>query len=103
MIRFFWLEGLKSSEINLKLSSQYEGSALSYEIVFLWIEEKSVRTSAMQQVSERRPSTSTTDGNIQQAQKMLLMNKRNTIDEVVCILNINHSSGHKFIHCDLRL
>lgn len=48
-----------------------------------------------------RSSTSTTQDNIEQARKMVMEDKRCTINEIVSYLNISHSYAHQIIHGDI--
>jgi len=48
-----------------------------------------------------RLSTSTTDEKIQQAQEMVLANRRVAINEVACSLQISHGSSYQIIHDEL--
>lgn len=99
VIRFLCLEGVSGAEIYRRLSAQYGNSSLSRRSVYEWIEKfKSGRTSINHQEGAGRPLTSTTDLKIQQAQEMILTNRRVKIDEVACSLQISHGSAHEIIH-----
>ena len=83
MVRFLWSEGSPGAEIHKSLSTQYGENALSKRTVYEWIEKfKSGRTSVKHAEGVGRPSTSTSDEKTEQAQQMILANRRITIDEL---------------------
>ncbi|PNF22656.1 hypothetical protein B7P43_G07101 [Cryptotermes secundus] len=102
VIRFRWLEGVSGAESHQRLSAQYGDTALPRRSVYEWIEKfKSGRRSVTHEEGAARPSTSTTDEKNQQPREMVLANRRVTIDEVACSLQISHGSAHQIIHDEL--
>jgi hypothetical protein len=61
---------------------------------------KSGQTSVTHEEGAGRPST-TTNEKIQQTREMVLANRRVTIDEVACSLQISHGSAYQIIHNEL--
>ena len=73
-------------------------NALSKRTVYEWIEKfKSGRTS-VKHVGAGRPSISTSEEKTEQAQQMIMGNRRVTIDELAQSLQINHGSAQEIIH-----
>ena len=102
VIRFLWSEGVSGVEIHRRLLSQYGDSVLSRRSVYEWIERfKRGRTSVTHEEGAGRPSTSTTDEKIQQARHMVMANRRVTIDDVGCSLQISHGSAFQIVHNEL--
>ena len=83
VVRFLWSEGSSGTKIHQRLLAQYGDNALSKTTVYEWIEKfKTGRTSVKHAEGAGRPSTSTSEEKIEQAQQMILANRRITIDEV---------------------
>lgn len=102
VIWFLWSEGVKGAEIHCRLLAQYGDSTLPWSSVFEWIEKfKSGRTTVMQEEGAGCPSTSTMADKIEQAQLMVLTNRRVTIDDVASTLNISHGSAYTIFHDEL--
>ena len=98
MVRFLWSEGSPGAEIHKSLLTQYGDNALSKRTVYEWIEKfKSGRTS-VKHAGVGRPSTSTSDEKTEQAQQMILANRRITIDELAQFLQISRGSAQEIIH-----
>ncbi|PNF38238.1 hypothetical protein B7P43_G11812 [Cryptotermes secundus] len=101
VIQFLWWK-VSGAEIHQSLSTQYRNSALPHRSVYEWIEKfKSGRTSVTHEEGAVRPSTSTSDEMIQQAREMVLVNRRVTVNEVACSLQISHGSAYEIIHDEL--
>ena len=99
VIRFLWSEGVSGAEIHRRLATQYGDSALPRANVYKWMEQfKNGRTSVIHHEGAGRPSTSTTEENIQQAQKIIMDNRRVKIDDVAYVLQISHGSAYQIIH-----
>jgi transposase len=65
--------------------------------VYEWIEKlKNGRTSVTYE-GAGRPSTATTDNNIERVHNMVLLDRRLTIDEVANRLQISHGSAYEII------
>jgi hypothetical protein len=65
-IRFFWSEGVSGAETPRRLSAQYGNSVLPQRSVYEWIEKlKNGHTSATHEEGAGRPSTATTEDNIE--------------------------------------
>ena len=95
MIQFLWAEGVPEAEIHRRLSAHYGNSALPQWSVYDWITMfKNGRTSVTDDERSGRPSTSTTEENVERVCSMILDNRRSTVDEVAQHLNISHGSTH---------
>ena len=98
VVRFLWSEGSSGTKIHQKLLAQYGDNALSKTTVYEWIEKfKTGRTSVKHAEGAGRPSTSTSEEKIEQAQQMILANRRITIDEVAQSLQISFGSAQEII------
>ena len=70
-------------KIHRRLSAQYGNSVLPQQGVYEWIEKfKNGRTSVTHKEGAGRPSTATTDDNIERVRDMVLLDRRFTINEV---------------------
>ena len=99
VVRFLWSEGSSGTKIHQRLLAQYGDNALSKTTVYEWIEKfKTGRTSVKHAEGAGRPSTSTSEEKIEQAQQMILANRRITIDEVAQSLQISFGSAQEIIH-----
>ena len=99
VVRFLWSEGSSGTKIHQRLLAQYGDNALSKTTVYEWIEKfKTGRTSVKHAEGAGRPSTSTSKEKIEQAQQMILANRRITIDEVAQSLQISFGSAQEIIH-----
>ena len=73
VVRFLWSEGSSGTKIHQRLLAQYGDNALSKTTVYEWIEKfKTGRTSVKHAEGAGRPSTSTSEEKIEQAQQMIL-------------------------------
>jgi len=99
VIRFFlWSECVSGAEIHRRLSVQYGNSVLPQRSVYEWIEKLiNGRTSVTHEEGAGRPSTNTTEDNIERVLDMVLLDRRLTIDEVANRLQISHGSAYKII------
>jgi len=83
VIRFLWSKGVTGAEIHRRLSAQYGDSALPRRSVYKWIKRfQQGRTSVKDEERAGRPSTSTTDSNVEDARAKILENRRVSIDEL---------------------
>ena len=99
VVRFLWSEGSSGTKIHQRLLAQYGDNALSKTTVYEWIEKfKTGLTSVKHAEGAGRSSTSTSEEKIEQAQQMILANRRITIDEVAQSLQISFGSAQEIIH-----
>ena len=99
VVRFLWSEGSPGAEIHKRLLAQYGDNALSKRTVYEWIEKfKSGRTNVKHAEGAERPSTSSSKEKTEQAQQMILRNRRITIDELAQSLQTSHGSTQEIIH-----
>jgi hypothetical protein len=74
VIRFLWSEGVSGAEIHRRLSAQYGSSVLLQWSVNKWIEKfKNGHTSVTHEEGAGRPSTATTDDDIERVHDMVLL------------------------------
>ncbi|XP_014774403.1 uncharacterized protein LOC106872065 [Octopus bimaculoides] len=99
VIRIIWSEGVK-----FIVWFQYKTGTAFYCIeVYKSIEEfKNGRTSTKYEDGTGRPSSSTIFMHIQQAQEIVLANRRVILNEVTCSLKISHGFAYEIIHDKLR-
>jgi hypothetical protein len=70
VILFLWSEGGSGAETHRTLSAQYVNSVLPQQSVYEWIEKlKNCRTSVTHEEGALRPSTATTDDNIERVRE----------------------------------
>jgi len=99
VIRFLFSEGVTGAEIHRRLSAQYGDSALPRRNVYEWIEIfQHDRTSVKDEERAGRPSTSTTESNVEDARPMILENRLVAIDELANHFEFNHGSAYDIIH-----
>ena len=76
VIRFLWSEGVSGAEIHRRLTVQYGNNVLPQRSVYEWIEKlKTGHTSVMHEEGAGRPSTATTDNNIEGVRDMVLLDR----------------------------
>jgi hypothetical protein len=81
------------------LSAQYGNSVLPQRSVYEWIEKvKNGCTNVTLEEGAGRPSTATTDDNIERVRDVVLLDRRLTIDKVANRLQIRHGSAYEIIH-----
>jgi hypothetical protein len=74
--RFLWSEGASGAEIHRRLSARYGNSVLPQRSVYEWIEKlKNGRTSVTHDEGAGRPSTATSDDNIERVHDMVLLDR----------------------------
>ena len=99
VIRFLWSECVSGARIHRRLAAQYGNSVLPQRSVYEWTEKfKNSRTSFPHEEGAGRPSTATTDDNIELLRDMVLLDRRLSIDEVANHLQISHGSAYDIIH-----
>jgi transposase len=69
-IRFLWSEGVSGAEIHRRLSAQYGNSVSPQGSVYEWIDKfKNGRKSVTHEEGAGRPSTATSDDNIERVRE----------------------------------
>ena len=82
VVHFLWSEGSPAAVSHKRLLGKYGDNAQSKRTVYEWIEKfKSGRTSVKHAEGAGRPSISTSEEKTEQAQQMIVANRRITIDE----------------------
>jgi hypothetical protein len=73
VIRFLWSECVSGAETHRRLSAQYGNRVLPQRSVYEWIEKvKNGRTSVTHEEGAGRPSTATTDDDIERVRDVVL-------------------------------
>ena len=88
--RFLLSEGLQlEAKVHKIPTAQYGDNALSKRTVYKWIEKIKISQTSVKHAEEAgRPSASTTEKETEQAQQMILENRRIIIDEKAQSLQI---------------
>jgi transposase len=83
VIRFLIAEGVKPVEIIRRIQAQYGDNCSSCNKIYEWIDHfKKGRTSVCDEERSGRPSTLSTQNNIQAVERMLRENRRITVDDI---------------------
>ena len=78
-------------------------SVLPQRSVYEWIDKlKNGRTNVTHDKGAGRPSTATTEGNIERARNVILLDRRMTINEVAHVLQISYGSAYEIMHNKLE-
>jgi hypothetical protein len=76
VIRFLWSDGVSGAETHRRLSAQYGNRVLLQRSVYEWIEKfKNCRTNVTLEEGAGRPSTATTDDNIEGVRDVVLLDR----------------------------
>ena len=94
IIKFFTQKGLNATEISMQLDNVYKDSALSYRIVVKWMTEFTNPERGVE-VAPRmgRPSTITTDENIEAVERIVVHDRQISVRHVA--YNFGHSKNHR--------
>ena len=98
VICFLWSGGVSGAKILWRLSAQYGNSVLPQRSVYKWIEKFKNGHTNVTHEGAGRPSTATSDDNIEHVHDMVLLDRQLTIDEVANCLQISHGSAYEIIH-----
>ena len=111
MVRFLWSEGSSGTKIHQRLLAQYGDNALSKTTVYEWIEKfKTGRTSVKHAEGAGRPSTSTSEEKIEQAQQMILAAlplistkiSFGSAQEIIHEILLSDHKNNSLVHCAKR-
>lgn len=104
VIKFLTLEGVVYTEIHDRLKNIYTDSAPHRTTVCRWANEfKRGRQSIEDDPRSGRPATSQNEENIDKIEKIVMEDRRITIDQLADILKISSGSIHSILHDQLRL
>jgi transposase len=83
VICFLWAEGVPGGQIHQRICAQYGDNAVSCRVVYEWVEMfKYGSTSVTDAESLGRPTTATTAQNEERDGKLILQNRRVTVDKI---------------------
>lgn len=98
IIKFLTNEGVKPSEIFVRLTTQFGDKTLSRSQVYDWVNKfKGGRETVENESHNRRPRTSLTNENICAVRELLENDRRLTIDEIASEVGISHGSVHSIV------
>lgn len=99
IIFFLWKEGVKSSDIVMRLQGVFGDSAESKSTVYRWVDRfKAGRTSLEDDPRSGRPSSSVTETNIASVENLLMEDRRITIREISAKLGVGVRQVHEILH-----
>ncbi|XP_054709237.1 protein GVQW3-like [Uloborus diversus] len=103
-IKFCVLLEKSPSETLEMLRKAYGNSAMKKSAVYEWHKRfLGGRTTIEDNVRTGRPSTSTTDDNIERVRKLVRADRRTNIDTIASELGISLGSVHSILHNDLNM
>ncbi|EGI67635.1 FLJ37770-like protein [Acromyrmex echinatior] len=103
-IKFCVKNKIKSADAFRMLIVAYDEATLDRSNVYRWYKMFSEgREDVNDEERAKRPSTSTTDENIDEVKKIVLVNRRITVREVAEDLNISIGSCHSIFTNDLGM
>ena len=104
VIKFLTLEGSDYKAIHERLLAVYGSAAPSLSTVSFWTREfKRGRQSLEDEERSGRPSTSMNEDNVSAVEKIVLANRRVTVEDISSQLNISVGSVHAIIHDELHM
>jgi [histone H3]-lysine36 N-dimethyltransferase SETMAR len=99
VIRFLWSEGIKCTEIHRRMLEQYGASCLSLQQIYEWSKKFQGGTTSISDAPRPgQANRAVTPDSIQATEKIILDNRRISVDEVAAELSISHGSAHFIIH-----
>lgn len=99
VIKFLHLQGKEARQIYDDMFAVYGEECPSYETVKLWKRQfRCGRTSLEDDPRAGRPSTSTTDDQVAEVERIVLQNRRITISEIMLEVGISHGSACSILH-----
>lgn len=103
VIRFLVWEGVKNTEIFLRLRNQFGSECLSRAAVFKWAKAfKDGRETVENEPHDRRPRTSITPDNIRRVEQIILEDRRMNVRDISAELGISIGSVESIIHEHLQ-
>ena len=99
VVKILTLEGWDPHEITNRMANVYEESAPSFESVKRWAREFRIgRTSLDDAPRSGKPRTSSTPESIDAARKLVLSDRRITVEQVSKSLDISYGSALSILH-----
>ena len=103
IVKFLTNEGIKPSEILIRMQVQFGDKCLSKSTIYLWHDKfKNGHTNVCDSEREGRPSTSTDDLHCSQVNDEIKQNRRIKIDDIAKKYEISHGSVSEIIHNILK-
>ena len=104
IIRFLDLRGVKPIEIHRQLSETCDDGVMDVKNVRSWVRQfKEGRVSCVNEPKEPRPCTSRSDNMIARVEKIVLEDRRFSIEDIASIVDISVGSVHSILRDDLKM
>ena len=104
IIRFLHLRGATPIEIHRQLSETCGDGVMNVKNVRSWARQfKEGRTSCDNEPKQSRPRTSRSDNMVERVEKVVLEDRRLSVENIAPKVGISVGSVHKILHEDLRM
>ncbi|PNF37843.1 hypothetical protein B7P43_G08374 [Cryptotermes secundus] len=104
IIRFLHLRGATPIEIHCQLSETCGDGVMNVKNVRSWaLQFKEGRTSCDNEQKQSRPRTSRSDKMLERVEKVVLEDRRLSLENIASKVGISVGSVHKILHEDLRM
>ena len=104
VIKFFIQKGLSATEISKELDNVYKDSAPSYRTVAKWMAEfKNLERGFEDAPRTGRPSTITTDENIEAVERIVMRDRQISVRRVAYKLDIPKTTVHEIMNHQLSM
>ncbi|PNF43060.1 hypothetical protein B7P43_G04742 [Cryptotermes secundus] len=104
IIRFLHLRGATPIEIHRQLSETCGDGVMNVKNVRSWVRQfKEGRTSCDNEPKQSRPRTSRSDNMVERVEKVVLEDRRLSVENIASKVGISVGSVHKILHEDLRM
>ncbi len=99
MIRFLLAENIKPCEIYRRMQSQYGSSCMNSSSFYSWVEKfKNGRTSIETEQRSGRPIEISTSEVMKNIERLILEDRRISVEEISTKLRVSFGTVHKIIH-----
>ncbi|PNF20988.1 hypothetical protein B7P43_G09499 [Cryptotermes secundus] len=104
IIHFLHLRGATPIEIHPQLSETCGDGVMNVKNVRSWARQfKEGRTSCDNELKQSRPRTSRSDNMVERVEKVVLEDRRLSVENIASKVGISVGSVHKILHKDLRM
>ena len=104
VIKFLTLEGQSPKNIHERMERVYGDMCPPYTTVKNWAQDIRLgRRSIQDEPRSGRPSTATTEENIETVEKLIMEDRRITLDMIAHIMGISHGTVFNIIHEELMM